>query len=212
LNLKELESLRISVLKKLRILKFLVFIWALLLLFLAFELSKDLVIALTLSIFLAFLFFNLSSKKLKAKQRGIQKKALTLFLQSQKAFFKQEKLSQKAFEKLDLIQNLRTFTASGSFEFENFRLYDIEFYENFKGYFCGILVQSFKNKENLNNKNIIYTKYKQGFSIENSFGKNGNFLIGTLQNPFFIDPNKTLDQNFQTMQANLKKLKEKFKL
>ncbi|EIP3661989.1 poly(A) polymerase, partial [Campylobacter coli] len=109
MDLKSLENKRLYILKRLGILKFLSVVEALLVGFLAFVFTKDILIALILAVFVGIFFFRLTAKKLKLAQKELQINALNLFLRRFGAKFKKQSLSQKDFLKLGLTKDLKEF-------------------------------------------------------------------------------------------------------
>ena len=71
MDLKSLENRRLDILKRLRILKFLSLIEALLVGFLAFVFIKDALIAVILAIFVGIFFFRFTAKKLKFHKKSV---------------------------------------------------------------------------------------------------------------------------------------------
>ncbi|EAL0953179.1 poly(A) polymerase, partial [Campylobacter coli] len=160
MDLKSLENNRLYILKRLGVLKFLSIIEALLVGFLAFVFTKDILIALILAVFVGIFFFRLTAKKLKLAKKELEIDALNLFLRRFGAKFRKESLSQKDFLKLELSENLKDFKSQNCFEFKEFKIYDINFIDENKRFFCGILLEILKPSKNpsFEDEEKIYVK------------------------------------------------------
>ncbi|MGH2328127.1 poly(A) polymerase [Campylobacter taeniopygiae] len=208
-----LENQRILISKRLKILKILSVFESLIVLFLAFVFIRDAVISLILAVFVGIFFFRFTSKKLILAKKELQINALNLFLKRYMAKFKKEGLSQKDFLKLEFVSDLKDFKSQNCFDFKEFKIYDVQFINENKDFFCGILLQSLNsNKKNdFNDEKNIYTKLKnKNFTLDHIFNKNNYFLIATLQNPFFINLSQNLKDNFEILEKNLNSIKNKF--
>ncbi|MCC2575161.1 poly(A) polymerase [Campylobacter coli] len=212
MDLKSLENKRLYILKRLEILKFLSVVEALLVGFLAFVFTKDILIALILAVFVGIFFFRLTAKKLKLAKKELEIDALNLFLRRFGAKFRKESLSQKDFLKLELSENLKDFKSQNCFEFKEFKIYDIQFLDENKRFFCGILLEILSANKNpsFENEEQIYIKLQdKNFTLNHIFSKENHYLIATLSNPFFIDVKKDLESNFKDLEENLNSIKNK---
>ncbi|EDG1785703.1 poly(A) polymerase [Campylobacter jejuni] len=212
MDLKSLENNRLYILKRLGILKFLSIIEALLVGFLAFVFIRDALIAVILAVFVGVFFFRFIAKKLKLAQKELQINALNLFLRRFGAKFKKQSLSQKDFLKLGLTKDLKEFKSQNCFEFKDFKIYDIQFLDENKRFFCGILLEILSANKNpsFENEEQIYIKLQdKNFTLNHVFSKENHYLIATLSNPFFIDIKKDLESNFKDLEENLNSIKNK---
>ncbi|WP_417903811.1 poly(A) polymerase [Campylobacter sp. LH-2024] len=208
-----LENQRILISKRLKILKFLSTLEAIIVLFLAFVFTKDSIISLILALLVGIFFFRFTSKKLILAKKELQINALNLFLKRFGAKFKKEGLSQKDFLKLEIVSVLKEFKSQNCFDFKEFKIYDVQFINTNKEFFCGILLQSLNSnkKHDFSDEKNIYTKLKnKNFTLDYILNKNNYFLIATLKNPFFIDLNQNLKDNFEILEKNLNSIKNKF--
>ncbi|MBZ7952124.1 poly(A) polymerase [Campylobacter sp. RM9939] len=208
-----LENQRILISKRLKILKFLSTLEAIIVLFLAFVFTKDSIISLILALLVGIFFFRFTSKKLILAKKELQINALNLFLKQFGAKFKKEGLSQKDFLKLEIVSDLKEFKSQNCFDFKEFKIYDVQFINTNKEFFCGILLQSLNSnkKHDFSDEKNIYTKLKnKNFTLDYILNKNNYFLIATLKNPFFIDLNQNLKDNFEILEKNLNSIKNKF--
>ncbi|MBZ7930812.1 MULTISPECIES: poly(A) polymerase [Campylobacter] len=208
-----LENQRILISKRLKILKFLSTLEAIIVLFLAFVFTKDSIISLILALLVGIFFFRFTSKKLILAKKELQINALNLFLKRFGAKFKKEGLSQKDFLKLEIVSDLKEFKSQNCFDFKEFKIYDVQFINTNKEFFCGILLQSLNSnkKHDFSDEKNIYTKLKnKNFTLDYILNKNNYFLIATLKNPFFIDLNQNLKDNFEILEKNLISIKNKF--
>ncbi|MBK1972596.1 poly(A) polymerase [Campylobacter sp. TTU-622] len=211
--MQNLEKQRVFLIKRLGILKFLSILEAFLIGFLSFIFIKDLLIALILAIFTGIFFFRFISKKLKKNQKELELNILKLFLCRFGAKLKQIGINQKEFEALALSEKLEEIKSFNTFKFNDFTIYDLQFIDERKRYFCGILIKFSKiNKEiRFDNEEIIYNKLKDKFfNIKFCFGKEKNYLISTLTHPFFIDFNHSVEDNLKNLEKNLQMIKNKF--
>ncbi|MBZ7968351.1 poly(A) polymerase [Campylobacter molothri] len=208
-----LENQRILISKRLKILKFLSTLEAIIVLFLAFVFTKDSIISLILALLVGIFFFRFTSKKLILAKKELQINALNLFLKRFGTKFKKEGLSQKDFLKLEIVSDLKEFKSQNCFDFKEFKIYDVQFINTNKEFFCGILLQSLNSnkKHDFSDEKNIYTKLKnKNFTLDYILNKNNYFLIATLKNPFFIDLNQNLKDNFEILEKNLNSIKNKF--
>ncbi|EJG9923253.1 poly(A) polymerase, partial [Campylobacter coli] len=98
------------------------------------------------------------------------------------------------------------------FEFKDFKIYDIQFLDENKRFFCGILLEILSANKNpsLENEEQIYIKLQdKNFTLNHIFSKDNHYLIATLTNPFFIDLKESLEKNFKNLENNLKLIEEK---
>ncbi|EIU8196582.1 poly(A) polymerase, partial [Campylobacter coli] len=97
-------------------------------------------------------------------------------------------------------------------EFKDFKIYDIQFLDENKRFFCGILLEILSANKNpsLENEEQIYIKLQdKNFTLNHIFSKDNHYLIATLTNPFFIDLKESLEKNFKNLENNLKLIEEK---
>lgn len=128
------------------------------------------------------------------------------------AKFKKQSLSQKDFLKLGLTKDLKEFKSQNCFEFKDFKIYDIQFLDENKRFFCGILLEILSANKNpsFENEEQIYIKLQdKNFTLNHIFSKENHYLIATLSNPFFIDVKKDLESNFKDLEENLNSIKNK---
>ncbi|EAI7060462.1 poly(A) polymerase, partial [Campylobacter coli] len=126
--------------------------------------------------------------------------------------FKKQSLSQKDFLKLGLTKDLKEFKSQNCFEFKDFKIYDIQFLDENKRFFCGILLEILSANKNpsFENEEQIYIKLQdKNFTLNHVFSKENHYLIATLTNPFFIDLKESLEKNFKNLENNLKLIEEK---
>lgn len=207
LNQKELENLDFEwtkILKKIQILKILSFIEAIIVLYLAFVLSKDVVIAFCLSVFVGIVFYKLCSRKLLQRQKIIKNELLSHFLRKNHA-----KFTGKSFDTTNLNNfPFAEFKAINGIEFKDFTLYDASFKNANDGTFMGIFIElkevKFKKNLPLSDENALFKKLKNvKFSTNTLYIKDKFALIASLTNPFFISSKLSLSQNLDIMKANL---------
>lgn len=204
-----LEFERASIVKRLGILRFLALIESLIVLYLAFVLSKDAIISLCIAVFVGVFFYRFLSRRLLARQNFIQRECLRQFLAQQNAEFKNDSLNEKALQRLALpFENIKT---SGGVEFPAFKLYDISFKNASNGAFIGVLLvlQNAVFKPNLPSidENALFQRLSsKDFDTQRLFIKGEFALIATLTNPFFVDFRLNLNQNLAQMKANLDKI------
>lgn len=207
-NINALEFERTSIFKRLKILKFLSIIEALIMLYLAFVMSKDLIISFVIAVFVGVFFYRFLSRKLLARQNAIDNELLTHFLVQNKARFKGTGLDEQALQKLALpFENIKT---SSGVEFLHFLLYDISF-KNVNGTFIGILIvlkkARFKDELKSIDENTLFQRlHSTEFDTQKIFIKDEFALIATLTNPFFVNAKLNLNQNLAQMKANLDKI------
>ncbi|EAL5944013.1 poly(A) polymerase, partial [Campylobacter coli] len=123
-----------------------------------------------------------------------------------------QSLSQKDFLKLGLTKDLKEFKSQNCFEFKDFKIYDIQFLDENKRFFCGILLEILSANKNpsFENEEQIYIKLQdKNFTLNHVFSKENHYLIATLTNPFFIDLKESLEKNFKNLENNLKLIEEK---
>ena len=215
MDLKSLENRRLYILKRLGILKILSVIEALLVGFLAFVFIKDTLIAVILAIFIGIFFFRFTSKKLNLAKKELEFNVLNLFLRRFEAKSQKESLSQKDFLKLKLTHNLKEFKSQNCFKFKEFRIYDIQFLDENKRFFCGILLEILKSKKKIDfdDEEQIYIKLQnKNFTLNHIFSKQNYYLIATLSNPFFIDFKENINDNFKNLEENLNSIKNKLQI
>lgn len=202
--LNTLENEQKLITKRLIMLQFLSILEALAVFYLGFVLSKDLVIAFCLSVFVGIVFYKLCSRKLLQRQKDIKNELLSHFLRKNHAKFTEKKLDEI---------NLQTFPfedfkAINGIEFKTFTLYDTSFKNANGGTFMGILIElkqaKFKNNLPLSDENALFEKLKNTeFSTNTLYIKDKFALIASLTNPFFISPKLSLNENLVKMKANL---------
>lgn len=204
-----LEFERANIIKRLGVLRFLAILESLIVLFLAFVLSKDAIISLCAAVFVGVFFYRFLSRKLLARQAFIQSEFLRHFLVQNNAKFTNDSLDEKALQKLTLpFESVKT---SGGVEFPHFLLYDISFKSVGNGAFIGVLIR-LKNarfKPNLSNidENALFQRLRStGFDTQRLFIKDEFALIASLTNPFFVNAKLNLSQNLAQMNENLSKI------
>ena len=203
------EPERESIFKRLKILKFLAFVESVIVLYLAFVVSRDLIISLCIAVFAGVFFYRFLSRRLLARQNALENELLQHFLAEHKGKFKGGGLDEKVLEKLALPFEL--VKTSAGVEFTHFALYDISFKNAGGGAFIGVLLvlKNAKFKENLPciDENALFEKLNfTHFDTQRLFIKGEFALIATLQNPFFISPKLSLHQNLAQMSENLSKI------
>ncbi|KAA6225201.1 poly(A) polymerase [Campylobacter sp. LR196d] len=209
MKIDELERARIFILKRLGILKFLSVIESLLVMFLAFIFIKDLIIALILGVFICVFFYRITSKKLKNSLNNLEEEVLSLFLRQNNAKINKKAILLKDFESLNLSEKLNEFNSLKPLIFENFSLCDIKFKDDKKRFFCGVLIQSKLAKKEFKNEESIYQKLnKKEFDMSAIFGFKGNYLIASMQNPFFINLKEPIKVNLIRLQERLSLIKQ----
>ena len=214
-ELNALEIERAVIFKRLKILKFLAFLEGFIALFLAFVASKDLIIALVVSVFAGVFFYRFLSRKLLARQKDIESTLLRHFLTQNEAEFKGDlgAILQK------LVLPFADFKASNTFEFKVFFLCDISFKNASGQAFIGILLvlkednlnsakaQKFKANLSSIDENALFQRLTNAdFSTDRLLIKDNFALIATLKNPFFIEKKLNLKQNLEKINANLAKI------
>ncbi|WP_240811520.1 poly(A) polymerase [Campylobacter helveticus] len=205
-----LETQRLYLLKRLGVLKFLSVIEALLVGFLAFVFIKDVMIAFALAIFVGVFFFRLTSKRLINAKKELELSILNYFLARHKAHFTKKRLLQEEFTRLELSESLKEFRCGEGIKFKAFTLYDVKFKDELGHFFCGICLMAHQ-AINGGKEEQIYQKLKEkSFEISSYFARDKNALIACLQNPFFVDFKKSVEENLKTMQGNLEKLNSLF--
>lgn len=208
-NINALEFERTNIFKRLKILKFLSIIEALIMLYLAFVMSKDLIISFVIAVFVGVFFYRFLSRKLLARQNAIDNELLMHFLVQNKAQFKGIGLDEQALQKLALpFENIKT---SSGVEFPHFLLYDISFKNASNCTFIGILLvlkkARFKDELNSVDENALFQRlHSTEFDTQKIFIKDEFALIATLTNPFFVNAKLNLSQNLAQMKANLTKI------
>lgn len=204
-----LEFERASIVKRLGILRFLALIESLIVLYLAFVLSKDAIISLCIAVFVGVFFYRFLSRRLLARQNFIQRECLRQFLAQQNAEFQNDSLNEKALQRLALpFESIKT---SGGTQFRAFKLYDISFKNASNGAFIGVLLvlQNAVFKPNLPSidENTLFQRLSnKDFDTQRLFIKGEFALIATIRNPFFVDFRLNLNQNLAQMKANLDKI------
>lgn len=212
--MQDLEDNRLFILKRLGILRILSIIEAFIVAFLAFVLTKDLIICIVLAVFVGILFFRLTSKTLLQKKSMLELEITRLFLRQNQAKFKSLGIKEKDFATLSSL-NFNDFKSLNSFEFKHFTVYDVFFKDEIKRAFCGIFIKSQKdvNKELNQDLEQIFTKIKvKKFDTNHLCCGDKWILIPTLRNPFFADLKLSVEKNLKIMQENLDKIKALFSL
>ena len=208
--MQDLEDNRLFLLNRLGILRLLSIIEALVIGFLAFVFIKDLIIAVILACIVGILFFRFTSKKLILAKNELELNITRLFLRQNKAKLKLSSINEKDFLKLNFLQNLSEFKSVNSFEFDDFKLYDLLFKDEFKRAFCGVLVcfnKELKQDANADISDIFIRVKDRNFNTNVFFKKGNSVLIPSLKNPFFANLNLTVKTNLELMQENLKKIR-----
>ncbi|MCV3552059.1 poly(A) polymerase [Campylobacter sp. CNRCH_2013_0855] len=203
----DFEAIRQALNKRLKALQILAFAEALVIFFLAFQFSKDVIIALFFAVLAGVLFFRILGRKLMWGRNELVFKMCEEFLKQNKAKFDKQGFVQKDFEKIAFDFSLKTYHSQNSFIFDDFILYDVKFKDEFGNFFCGILLYSKKLKEDISSNESIFEKVKdKEFSTQRVLKKDDYLLIASLKNPFFADLKISSELNFKLFRANLEKI------
>ncbi|MCV3397446.1 poly(A) polymerase [Campylobacter sp. RKI_CA19_01116] len=203
----DFEAIRQALNKRLKALQILAFAEALVIFFLAFQFSKDVIIALFFAVLAGVLFFRILGRKLMWGRNELVFKMCEEFLKQNNAKFDKQGFGQKDFEKIAFDFSLKTYYSQNSFIFDDFILYDVKFKDEFGNFFCGILLYSKKLKEDINSNESIFEKVKdKEFSTQRVLKKDDYLLIASLKNPFFADLKISSELNFKLFRANLEKI------
>ncbi|AJC94784.1 poly(A) polymerase [Campylobacter volucris] len=203
----DFEAIRIALNKRLKALQILAFAEALVVFFLIFQFSKDLIIALFGASLAGVLFFRILGKKLMWGRNELVFKMCEEFLKQNNASFDKQGFKQEYFEKIGFDFTLKNYHSQNSFVFKNFTLYDVKFKDEFGNFFCGILLCSKNLKQDIQVTNDIFEKVKdKEFSIQKILKKDDFLLIACLKNPFFADLKISSELNFKLFRVNLEKI------
>ncbi|WP_139452997.1 poly(A) polymerase [Campylobacter armoricus] len=203
----DFEAIRQALNKRLKALQILAFAEALVVFFLAFQFSKDVIISLFFATLAGVLFFRILGKKLMWGCDELVFKMCEEFLKQNNAKFDKQGFSQKDFEKIAFDFSLKTYHSQNSFIFDDFSLYDVKFKDEFGNFFCGVLLYSKKLKEDISSNESIFKKVKdKEFSTQRVLKKDDYLLIASLKNPFFADLKIPSDLNFKLFRVNLEKI------
>ncbi|HEC1753297.1 TPA: poly(A) polymerase [Campylobacter lari] len=203
----DFEAIRQALNKRLKALQILAFAEALVIFFLSFQFSKDVIIALFFAVLAGVLFFRILGRKLMWGRNELVFKMCEEFLKQNNAKFDKQGFGQKDFEKIAFDFSLKTYHSQNSFVFDDFILYDVKFKDNFGNFFCGVLLYSKKLKEDINSNESIFEKAKdKEFSTQRVLKKDDYLLIASLKNPFFADLKISSELNFKLFRANLEKI------
>lgn len=197
--MQELENERLNIVKRSKILKFITFLQTFLLFFISFVFCKDIFIALFISAFNGYLFFNFFNKKINSS--SLEFKILDIFLQNQNIKFQKSNLKKILFDTLE-------FKSQNMFISDDFILYDVLFLDEYKRYFCGIMLKINKKFKTNENEDIFLKLKNNDFNINIFYTKDEFCFIPSLKNPFNIDLNLSVEKNLNNMQNNLKKIQE----
>ncbi|EAJ5678427.1 poly(A) polymerase [Campylobacter lari] len=203
----DFEAIRQALNKRLKALQILAFVEALVIFFLTFQFSKDVIIALFFAVLAGVLFFRILGRKLMWGRNELVFKMCEEFLKQNNAKFDKQGFYQKDFEKIAFDFSLKTYHSQNSFIFDDFILYDVKFKDEFGNFFCGILLYSKKLKEDISSSESIFEKVKdKEFSTQRVLKKDDYLLIASLKNPFFADLKISSELNFKLFRANLEKI------
>ncbi|HEC1770352.1 poly(A) polymerase [Campylobacter sp. CNRCH_2015_0814] len=203
----DFEAIRQALNKRLKALQILAFAEALVIFFLSFQFSKDVIIALFFAVLAGVLFFRILGRKLMWGRNELVFKMCEEFLKQNNAKFDKQGFGQKDFEKIAFDFSLKTYHSQNSFVFDDFILYDVKFKDDFGNFFCGVLLYSKKLKEDINSNESIFEKAKdKEFSTQRVLKKDDYLLIASLKNPFFADLKISSELNFKLFRANLEKI------
>ncbi|MCV3428287.1 poly(A) polymerase [Campylobacter sp. IFREMER_LSEM_CL1904] len=203
----DFEAIRQALNKRLKALQILAFAEALVIFFLTFQFSKDVIIALFFAVLAGVLFFRILGRKLMWGRNELVFKMCEEFLKQNNAKFDKQGFDQKYFEKIAFDFSLKTYHSQNSFIFDDFILYDVKFKDEFGNFFCGILLYSKKLKEDISSSESIFEKVKdKEFSTQRVLKKDDYLLIASLKNPFFADLKISSELNFKLFRANLEKI------
>lgn len=203
----DFEAIRIALNKRLKALQILAFAEALIVFFLIFQFSKDLIISLFGASLAGVLFFRILGKKLMWGRNELVFKMCEELLKQNNASFDKQGFKQEDFEKIGFGFALKTYHSQNSFVFKNFTLYDVKFKDEFGNFFCGILLYSKSLKQDIQVTNDIFEKVKdKEFSIQKILKKGDFLLIACLKNPFFADLKISSELNFKLFRVNLEKI------
>ncbi|AJC91521.1 hypothetical protein [Campylobacter subantarcticus] len=203
----DFEAIRQALNKRLKALQILAFAEALVVFFLTFQFSKDVIIALFFAALAGVLFFRILGRKLIWGRDELVFKMCEDFLKQNNARFNKQGLDQKDFEKIAFDFSLKTYHSQNSFVFDDFSFYDVKFKDEFGNFFCGILLYSKKLKEGIQSSENIFDKVKEKeFSTQRVLKKGDYLLIASLRNPFFADLKISSELNFKLFRANLEKI------
>lgn len=128
-----------SIFKRLKILKILAFIEALIVLYLAFVFSKDAIMSLAAGVFVGVLFYRLLSSKLFARQKGVESELLRAFLEQNGGKFTPN-FNEMPLNSLFLNTKIQNAKFANAFDFENFTLYDARLESTAGRAFVGVLL------------------------------------------------------------------------
>ncbi|AJC85411.1 poly(A) polymerase [Campylobacter peloridis] len=204
----DFEAIRQALNKRLKALQILAFAEALIIFFLIFQFSKDLIIALFGSVLAGVLFFRILGKKLMWGRKELIFKMCEEFLKQNNASFSKEGFKEEEFKQIAFDFSIKDYKSQNTFAFKDFTLYDVCFKDELGNFFCGILLYSKKLKQDINPCKNIFQKLKEKeFSTQNVLQKDDFLLIASLKNPFFADLKISCELNFKIFKANLNQIK-----
>ncbi|MCR6594276.1 poly(A) polymerase [Campylobacter insulaenigrae] len=204
----DFEAIRLGLNKRLKALQILSFVEALIIFFLIFQFTQDIIIALFGGVLAGVLFFRVLGKKLMWGRNELTIKICEEFLKQNNATFYKEGFQEKKFNKIGFDFALKTYHSQNSFVFKNFTLYDVKFKDEFGNFFCGVLMYSKNLKQDINitNDNIFEKVKEKEFSTQKILKQNDFLLIACLKNPFFADLKISVDLNLRFFKKNLEQI------
>ncbi|HEC1748844.1 TPA: poly(A) polymerase, partial [Campylobacter lari] len=114
----DFEAIRQALNKRLKALQILAFAEALVIFFLAFQFSKDVIIALFFAVLAGVLFFRILGRKLMWGRNELVFKMCEEFLKQNNAKFDKHGFDQKDFEKITFDFSLKTYHSQNSLIFD----------------------------------------------------------------------------------------------
>ncbi|MCV3447843.1 poly(A) polymerase [Campylobacter lari] len=203
----DFEAIRVGLNKRYKALQILAFVEALIVFFLIFQFSKDLIIALFGASLAGVLFFRILGKKLLWGRNEFVFKMCEEFLKQNHAFFNKQGFSEDDFKKIGFDFIIKEYNSQNTFNFSDFFICDVKFKDDFGNFFCGILLYSKNLKKDINSCENIFEKVKEKeFSTQRVLKKDDYLLIASLKNPFFADLKISSELNFKFFRANLEKI------
>ncbi|AJC86953.1 hypothetical protein [Campylobacter sp. RM16704] len=203
----DFEAIRQALNKRLKALQILAVVEALVVFFLIFQFSKDIIIALFGSVLAGVLFFRILGRRLMWGRNELVFKMCEEFLKQNDAIFNKQGFNQSDFEKIHFDFTPKNYYSQNSFIFNDFILYDIKFKDEIGNFFCGILLYSKKLKQDIISCENIFQKIKEkDFTTQRVLKKDDFLFIASLKNPFFADLKISSELNFKIFRANLEKI------
>lgn len=204
----DFEAIRIALNKRLKALQILSFVEALIVFFLSFTLTKDIIVSTFFAVLAGVLFYRILGKKLFWGRKELAFKICEEFLKQNHAKFDKNTFSGEEFKKISFDFSFKEFSSQNAFIFEDFTLYDVKIKDEFGNFFCGILLFS-ENLKPIDRKDDIFAKVQnKDFNTERIYSKDKYLLIASLKNPFFADLSIASEINFKIFRKNLQILRE----